>query len=317
VTPLRYAGLALVLAGPASFLRADTTVRYHTDIEINPGVGIPVAAVDQALGGMRDMVIRIRGDKAHTSQGRFTSIVNLMTQDLTLIDPASKRFVTLSPAQYAEQLKAAVPAVPDQARAALAAMKTHIESRSTGRTASIQAIQAEEQEFVLTVDMLLPGGPAPSTPFMKMAMQVWTAKPEETQRVPALQEFRNYTAAASSSINPVEMIKQVLSAMPGLGDSLVGMVEERAKSGGLTLRTRIELSMPFLATIGQQLPGQAPPAGFDPNAPLMQMTQEVAELSASPVDEAIFQVPADYLPASLEEILRGITSAPTPPQFKQ
>ena len=311
----RCAGLALLVVPVAPFLRADATVRYHTDIQTTPL--LPAAALDQALGGMRDMVIQIKGNRAYTSQGPITAIANLVTQDLTLIDRANKRFATLPAAQYAQELKNAVPAVPEQARAALAAMKTNLEFRSTGRTASIQGIQAEEQEFVLTVDMALPGGPAPSTPFMKMVMQVWTAKPEEAQRVPALQEFRNYTASASSAMNPGEMIRQVLSAMPGLGDNLTEMMEERAKNGAMTLRTHMELSMPFLAAMSQQLPGQALPAGFDPNAPLMQMSQEVVELSTSPVDEAIFQVPADYQQASLEEILKGIVSAPTPPQFKQ
>ena len=84
--------------------------------------------------------------------------------------------------------------MPEQARAMLASMKTNLESRSTGRTAAIQGIQAEEQEFVLTMDMPLPGGPATPSPFMKMVMQVWIAKPEETQRVPALQEIQELTA---------------------------------------------------------------------------------------------------------------------------
>lgn len=152
---------------------------------------------------------------------------------------------------------------------------------------------------------------------MKMVMQVWTAKPEEAQRVPALQEFRNYTASATSAMNPGEAIKQVLSAMPGLGDSLTGMMEERAKNGAMTMRMHMELTMPFLANLSQQLPGQSLPAGFDPNAPLMQMNQEVVELSTSRVDDANFQVPADYQSASLEEILRGAISAAAPPQFKQ
>jgi hypothetical protein len=312
----RCAGLALLLAPTTPSVRADATLRYHTDIQVATGIGIAVP-LDQLLGSMRDMVIQIKGNRAYTSQGPITAIANLMTQDLTLIDPANKRFTALPATRYSQQLKAAVPAVPEQARAALAAMKTNLESRTTGRTTTIQGIQAEEQEFVLTVDMALPGGPVPSTPFMKMVMQVWTAKPEEAQRVPALQEFRNYTASASSAMNPGEMIRQVLSAMPGLGDSLTLMMEERAKNGAMTLRTHMELSMPFLAAMSQQLPGQALPAGFDPNAPLMQMSQEVVELSTSPVDEAIFQVPADYQPVSLEEILKGIVSAPTPPQFKQ
>jgi hypothetical protein len=310
----RYAGFVLLLAPLAPSMRADATLRYHTDIQTAPL--IPAAALDQALGGMRDMVIRIKGNKAGSSLGNLTSIMNLTTQELALVDASNKRFAAVPAAQYAEQAKSAVPAMPDQARAILASMKSNLESHSTGRTAAIQGIQAEEYEFVLTIDMAMPGGPATPAPFMKMVMQVWTALPEEAQRVPALQEFKNYTASAAAN-NPTEMIKQILSGLPGMGDSIGAMVEEISKKGATTLRMHAEVFMPFLAAMAQQLPGQALPAGLDPNAPLLQMNQEVVELSSTPLDDALFEVPSDYQQVSLEALLKGSASAPALPQFKQ
>ena len=311
----RIAACALLLAPLAPSVRADATLRFHTDIKTTPA--IPAAALDQALADLRDMVIRVKGNKGFSSQGNLTSIVDLMTQDLTLVDPAHKRFATLPAAQYAQQVKGAMPAVPEQARTMFASMKSNLASRSTGRTATIQGIQTDEQEFVLTVDMAVPGGPGTSSPFMKMVIQMWSAQPNETQRVPALQEFRNYTASASSGMNPTETIKQVLSGLPGLGDSLGAMVEEMSKKGAMSLRTHMEISMPILAVMSQQVPGQALPAGLDPNAPLMQMNQEVVELSSGPLDDALFEVPSDYQRASLEEILQGAVSAARVPQFRQ
>jgi hypothetical protein len=309
--------LSRVAAGAllvAPLIRADATIRYHTDIQTTSM--IPAATLNQALGGMRDMLIRIKGNKAYSSQGNLTSILDLMTQNLVLMDAANKRFAAVPAGQYTEQLKSAVAVVPEQARSVLATMKSNLESRSTGRTTAIQGIQAEEREFVLTVDMPLPGGPTAPTPFMKMVMQIWTAKPEETQRVPALQELRNYTASASSALNPADMIKQLLSVMPGMGDSLGAMIE-MTKNGGMMLRTHTELSAPILAMIAQQAPGRGLPVGLDPNAPLMQMNQEVVEITAGVLEDALFQVPADYQPASLDEILKGAISAAAPPQFKQ
>jgi hypothetical protein len=309
--------LSRVAAGAllvAPLIRADATIRYHTDIQTTSM--IPAATLNQALGGMRDMLIRIKGNKAYSSQGNLTSILDLMTQNLVLMDAANKRFAAVPAGQYTEQLKSAVAVVPEQARSVLATMKSNLESRSTGRTTAIQGIQAEEREFVLTVDMPLPGGPTAPTPFMKMVMQIWTAKPEETQRVPALQELRNYTASASSALNPADMIKQLLSVMPGMGDSLGAMIE-MTKNGGMMLRTHTELSAPILAMIAQQAPGRGLPVGLDPNAPLMQMNQEVVELSADALEDALFQIPPDYQPASLDEILKGAISAAAPPQFKQ
>lgn len=309
----------ILLTPFAPSLWADATLRYHTDVKASGAVGIAVP-LNQALGGLGDLLLRIKGNKAYSSQGNLASIMDLMTQELTVVDAAHKRFATVPAGQYAQKAKVAVPAVPQQASEILASMKSNMESRVTGRTTSIQGIQAEEHEFVLTMDMALPGGPATTSPFMKMVIQVWTAKAEEAQRVPALQEFKAYMATANSAMNPAEMIKQIAGGLPGMGDKLGAMIEEMTKSGGMSLRMHTELFMPVLAMLGQQLPpqpGQAPPATVDPNAPLMQLNQEVVELSTGLLEDALFEVPADYQAATLEDILKGAVSAPAPPQFKQ
>ena len=295
----------------APLLRGDATLRYHTDVKTAAGVpGLP-AGLPADLGGMRDLVVRIKGNQAYSAQGNLSSIMDLTTRDMTLLDNVHKRFARVSANQYAEQIKAAIPAVPDQARAALASMKTTVDSRNTGRTATIQGIQSEEHEFVLTME-LPPGGPPQAGPMMKMRMQIWTARPEEAQRVPALQEFQNYTASAASSMNPMEMVKQVLGALPGLGDNLSAMIAEISKGGSMSMRVHSEVTMPFLAALAQQ--GVTLPPGFDPGAPLMEMNQELVELSTDLVDRALFEVPQDYLPASLEEILKGALPAPAAPK---
>jgi len=310
----RCAGFVLLLAPLAPSMRADATLRYHTDVKTAGAIGIALP-LNQVLGPMRDMVIRVKGNKAYSSQGNLASIMDLMTQQLILVDAPHKRFASVRASQYAEQVKTAVPAVPEQTRAVFASMKSKMESRSTGRTAAIQGVQAEEREFVLTIDMALPGGPATPTPFMKMVMQIWTAKPEETERVPALQELRNYTASAVSSLNPAEMMKQVLGGLPGMGDSIGAMMEEIRNKGAMSLRMHTELFMPVLALMSQQLPrqpGQPALPALDPNAPLLQMNQEVVELSTDPLDDSLFQVPQDYQAASVEDILKGAVAAAAP-----
>ncbi len=310
----RHVGIVILLAGLAPTTRADATLRYHTEIQTTPL--IPAGTLDQTLASMRDMAVQIKGNKAFSSQGSLTSIVDLTTQEMILVDVANNRFATTTAGQYGQQVKTAIPAVPEQARALLDSMKSHFESRSTGRTDVIQGIQAEEQEFVLTMDMALPGGPAMPSPFMKMVMQVWTAKPEEAQRVPALQEFKNYTAIASFSMNSTEAIQQILSIMPGMGDGFSAMMAEMSKKGAMSLRMHTEIAMPVLAGMMQQMPpqaGQSLPAGFDPNAPLMRMNQELVELSSAPLEDALFVVPADYQLESLAEILRSVIPAAPPP----
>jgi hypothetical protein len=315
VTLLRHAGFLLLFA-PSMW--GDAALRYHTDVQAS--AVIPAAALDQALGGMRDMEIRIKGNKAYSTVGNLISIADLTSQGSILMDPAHRRFAEISSAQYGDQIQAALSTMPEQARAMLASLKMNLESRTTDRSATIQGIQTEEREFVLTVDMAMPGGPSAPAPFLKMVMQVWIPKPEETERVPALQEFKRYRTSASSAMNVAETIKQVFSSMPGMGDNIRTMVEDMTANSAVSLRTHCEVVMPLLALLSQQMPqqaGQALPAGLDPSAPLVTLNQEVVELSADPVDGAIFDVPAGYQAVSLEEILTGAVSGSTPPQFKQ
>ena len=306
----RFVGLAFLLASLAPLTRADATLRYHTDIQT--AALIPAAALDQTLGGMRDMVVRIKGNKASSSLGKLTSIVDLMTQEMILVNTENMRFATTNVDQYGQQAKTALPAVPAEARAILSSMKSHFESRSTGRTEVIQGIQAEEQDFVLSMDMAIPGGPAAPGPFMTMVMQVWTAKPEEFERVPALREFQSYATMANVSLNSTEVIKQILTLMPGISDGFTTMTAEMSKKGAVSLRMRTEVTLPVLATMMQQVPAQARqsfPPGFDPSAPLIQMTQELVELSSDPLENTLFVVPADYQKASFEELLKSAIPA--------
>lgn len=308
---MRNNGWMLLLALLAPLLRGDATLRYHTDVKTAAGVpGLPAGGVPD-LAGMRDMVVRIKGNKAYSTQGNLTSIMDLTTQEMIVTDTVNKRFAKVPASQYTEQAKAAIPAMPSEARAALASMKTTVDSRMTGRTATIQGIQSEEHEFILTMD-LPPGGPPQAGPMMKMLMQIWTAKPDEAQRVPALQEFHNYTASASSAMNPMELVKQVFSTLPGLGDSLGSMIADMTKSGSMSMRVHTEVTMPFLAAMFKQ--GVPLPPGFDPSKPLMEMNQELVELSTDPVDAALFEIPSGYQPATLEEILKGVVAAAVQPQ---
>jgi hypothetical protein len=97
------------------------------------------------------------------------------------------------------------------------------------------------------------------------------------------------------------------------------MMAEISKNGAMSLRMHMEIAMPFLATMIQQMPPQARqsiPAGFDPNGPLLQMTRELVELSSDPLADALFVVPADYQTASLEDILKAAIPAVAPPAKK-
>jgi hypothetical protein len=68
--------------------------------------------------------------------------------------------------------------------------------------------------------------------------------------------------------------------------------------------------MPFLAVMAKQMAaqGQASPA-IDPDAPLIEMSQEVTELSSAPVDASIFEIPKDYAAVSADDMVRDLVKA--------
>jgi hypothetical protein len=78
----------------------------------------------------------------------------------------------------------------------MASLKPTISSKLTGRTQTIQGIEAEEREFLMSVD-----GPAmaniPAGPAMNLLMEVWTAKSSETMRVPLVRELAGYNLWAA------------------------------------------------------------------------------------------------------------------------
>ena len=77
--------------------------------------------------------------------------------------------------------------------------------------------------------------------------------------------------------------------------------------------------MPFLASMMKQMPPEARkriPADFDPNAPLIQMTQELVELSSEPWTMRFLWSPRTIKWRLMEEILKSAIPAVAPP-FKQ
>ena len=63
---------------------------------------------------------------------------------------------------------------------------------------------------------------------------------------------------------------------------------EEMQKGAAVLRVQMDMFMPAMAAMLQRMPAgsNALGAGFDPNAPFMQMNQEVVEISSEPVPRA-------------------------------
>jgi hypothetical protein len=312
--PLILAALTL-LAIPA--LDADVTLRYQTEIILNPS--LPAQLIQQAMKGMstavpKESLLQLKGGKGFSSAGANSTICDLPRQELTLLDQEGRRYATLPVRQYEEEMAAAMPQMPPEQKAAMPAMKSHVESKATGRTLTIQGVEAEEQEVVITVEgPLMPN--APAGPMVRVVMHLWTAKAGEALRNQAIRELTGYSLFAVATMNPVASMEKMFQMMPGFADTFT-VVYKGLQSGGtpVILRMQMDMFMPMFAAMAKQMPPGVDPfgAGFDPNAAFLQMSQELVGISAAAVPDSVFQVPADYTRAAAADLIHNMIGKTEP-----
>jgi hypothetical protein len=283
------------LALTLSVAHADVTIRYKMEIKTNSALPAQMAA-----GALpQETVLRLKGGKGFSTSMGFNSIIDFTTREITLLDTAGKRYAKLPYDQYGEEVARAMPEMPAEARAAVPSMKADISpARVTGRTAVIQGVEAEEREIAVSIE-----GPAmpnmPAGPMVKMVVQLWSAKPGEVMRVPAIRELTGYSLWSYTTMNPAAFMGKTMKQIPGFADIFEPLMKETMK-GATVLRVHMDMFMPAMAAMMQRMPAA------DPDAPFMQMNQEVAELSAAPVPDSVFQIPEGYQEAPASELIKGL-----------
>jgi hypothetical protein len=175
---LSCAVFAMALTAPA--IRADVTIRYHSDSKLVPA-------------SLADRTIRIKGTRASFEINGLQAVVDFAKRSLTLLEPARKTFATISLSQYDARLKAAMPETQSAMAQVFDGAKIKVTSIATGRTAIIQGIAAEERELTITVPISVPGGDSSSKAEMKLAEQIWIAKGLEFLHRPALGELATFS----------------------------------------------------------------------------------------------------------------------------
>ena len=108
-------------------------------------------------------------------------------------------------------------------------------------------------------------------------------------------------------MNPTAFMDKMMKQLPGLGGAFAPLMEEMQK-GATVLRVHMDMFMPAMAAMLQRMPAGGNPSGasIDPNEPFMQMNQEVAELSAAPVPDSVFQIPEGYQEAPASDLIKGL-----------
>jgi len=291
-------------------LQGDVTIRSRNSIRF--GAVLPGPVAQRTRNGTEspvpDSTVRYRkGAREYLKSGTFACLMDFDPQTITILDDEHKRFATVAMKEYAGKLAAAFPTLPPEYRMAQAGAKVSLTSRKTGRHEAMQGVEAEETEMTGSVALPVPApnGEMHSEPLIQLTLQVWLAQP-------AVRELTGHTwpgAGFSLSIDPANTLGSAFGSMPGLGDALSRMLQEVEKTGALVLKSHLEASLPGMASFLQQMrreQGQALPDAVDVNAPFSVVDTEVVELSTSPVDDRIFQLPADYHAAPFEEVVKSV-----------
>jgi len=222
--------------------------------------------------------------------------------EITLLNPATKQFATVPAAGYMEKVLALEP--PQLAQAVLQNLKFDVQTKKTGETAVIQGVQTEDNLVIVTMEMPNPTG-APIG--LRMEMHEWLALADELTRVPALNQMAGCSTSLGASADPGVMIERILGPLggaSGLSDALKQLATGRGK---LVLKIQIEIFAPAILAIMQTQRAAGLPPNADLNAPLIDLNFNVAELSADPLPDAMFQAPEGYQAAPLEDLLKTMT----------
>jgi TonB family protein len=296
---MRWSLVPAVFLLAAQLAWADLTVRQQTVVKFGPA--LPTAMTDTVKQQMAstlpsEMILRVKGNTCSTAGGAIETISDYDAGRITLLNSKSKTFASTPLADFASEIADAMPRqqMPAGAGQMLQSMKVDVQTKKTGQAGLIGGIRAEE--YLVTLSMSMPGLAAG----MKMEMRNWLAVPEELSRIPALKELAACSSRSGNTMDLSQALQKMFSQLPGVADKFLAPIEElRKNSGSLSLKTQTAVYVPGLtALLGPSSPG------MDPNAPLTEVTTDLAGFSTEPLPDSVFKTPADYQPVPIEDLIR-------------
>ncbi len=301
--------IGMLFLSACTLLDADVTVRQSFEYKMNlpnPGAQVPQFP-------FHEMSMRIKGDRAYCQTGWMTSITDASTGQVTMLDPKTSRYATATMAEYMAALQNSVSgnAMPEQAKALLSQIKADVESHDTGRRERIQGVDAAEREIVLTLTIPVPIPGQENGLRVLVKMQVWQPGAEAAARIPWVREMTSYYNRAMDVNNPLNMMRQMFTAIPGFGGVMDKMVKEMAKGGGVALRMHVAVVMPDLANLMAQARAKdaAVPDVPASDAPMVEMNSEIREVNTDPVPDGVLQIPASYQKVPMQDLVKGLMPA--------
>lgn len=306
---LRRSFLPVLLLVACTSLYADVTMRLSCDMKVN--VAVP-GAVPQFP--FKEILTRIKGDRSYAAMGTFVTVTDNSRSEVTLIDTATQRYAITTMADYLAKIQGAsghnAQNMPEAVKEMMANVKFDVQSRDTGRTDRIQGIDVFEREVAINITIPVPMPGQENGMQMSMKFLTWKPRPAEFERVPALKELATYNDRNQGFNNPATMVRQLLSAMPGMAENADKMMAEVNKGGNVALGMRIGIYIPGLAKMMEQTQAKGDAAALPGNdKPLAEVNLDLTELSTGPVADGIFAIPAGYREAPSEDLVKGMMAA--------
>jgi hypothetical protein len=250
----------------------------------------------------------MKGNKGVTMSGGVTTIADFAKQEITLVDTVRQKYATIPASEYGAKIAQGVAQVAGATQMAGAAgvfnsMKTTCESKKTGRMEVIQSIQAEEREQTCSLTIEFPenlrqAGTPKNGMGIKFVTHIWFASPAERLRVPGLWQLSGFELWCKYFANPIEAMGKF---MPG---GMADMYADMRRDQSVLLRLNMEAYMDM-----PSIPGAATALGLPmiaSGAPVMKMAQEIVELSTSPLDDSLFQIPDGCTAEPFGDVFNGM-----------
>ncbi len=260
-----------------------------------------VEAVKPKTGFAKEIFTRVKGEKVSSRFGSVTTIMDCNNDQITFMNPETRKYATVPMAAYPGALP--VSATDSQAMEKMFQnLKFDVQTKKTGRSGMLNGIRADEYEMVLSFDM--PSAHQTSSGF-KMVIQQWIASPEETDRIPAIQEFAGYSARVQNKMNSYDVMQKVFAQLPALGEKLRGPLEELRKiNSSLVLKMHVAGYMPSVALMLSSN-RQGPLPAFDADAPLFEISMNLTELSTGAIPDSAFLTPEGYEAAPMDDLVKS------------
>ncbi len=269
---------------------ADLTLRYTVEMKIGSGAPPALAkTLEQQMAATppQGRSIRIKGDKTLSKIGALMAIIDNSTSAITLLNPATKQYAQVSTEELIVGLKAKLPTATT---AALKNMKFDVQTSKTGQFATLSGLRAEEHLMAITLLMDVPG--TPEGPLLRMETHTWLADPDELSRIPALRQYAATVQRTFDAFSAGDAMEKLFEQLPGVAEKMRVLTDEAARNvGSLAMKIQAGVYIPRA----------------DPNAPMLTMTTDLAEISSDPIEDSVFAVPPDFQLAPPAELVKALT----------